>query len=64
MTLENNIIDEGAVSDYNLLIEKADVIISGLYPTAMVGWLRKIKIFKRLYNHRCQWSKKRNKLTK
>lgn len=38
--LENNIIDEGAVSDYNLLIEKADVIISGLYPTAMVGWLR------------------------
>lgn len=38
--LENNIIDEGAVSDYNSLIEKADVIISGLYPTAMVGWLR------------------------
>ena len=38
--LENNIIDEGAVSDYNSLIEKADVIISGLYPTEMVGWLR------------------------
>lgn len=38
--LENNIIDEGAGSDYNSLIEKADVIISGLYPTAMVGWLR------------------------
>lgn len=38
--LENNIIDEGAVSDYNSLIEKADVIISGLYPTAMVGWLK------------------------
>ena len=30
--LENKIIDEGAVSDYELLIEKADVIISGPFP--------------------------------
>lgn len=39
--LENKIIDEGAVSDYESLIEKADVIISGLYPTTMVEWLEK-----------------------
>ena len=39
--LENNIIDEGAVSDYESLIEKADVIISGMYPTTMVEWLER-----------------------
>ncbi|WP_373080055.1 prephenate dehydrogenase [Fusobacterium varium] len=39
--LENNIIDEGAVSDYESLIEKADVIISGMYPTIMVEWLER-----------------------
>lgn len=38
--LENKIIDEGAVSDYESLIEKADVIISGLYPTTMVEWIK------------------------
>ena len=36
--LENNIIDEGAVSGHEL-IEKADVIISGLYPKTMVQWI-------------------------
>lgn len=36
--LENSIIDEGAVSGHNL-IEKADVIISGLYPNTMVQWI-------------------------
>ena len=39
--LENNIIDEGAVSDYESLIEKADVIISSMYPTTMVEWLER-----------------------
>ena len=39
--LENNIIDEGAVIDYDSLIEKADIIISGLYPTTMVEWIEK-----------------------
>ncbi|MDU1911033.1 prephenate dehydrogenase [Fusobacterium sp.] len=38
--LENKIIDEGAVCDYETLIEKADVIISGLYPTTMVEWIK------------------------
>lgn len=38
--LENNIIDEGAVSDYGSLVEKADAIISGLYPTATVDWIK------------------------
>lgn len=38
--LENNIIDEGAVFDYSSLVEKSDVIISGLYPTAMIEWLK------------------------
>lgn len=36
--LENNIIDEGAVSGHEL-IAKADVIISGLYPNTMVQWI-------------------------
>lgn len=46
--LENKIIDEGAVSDYKSLIEKADVIISGLYPTTMVEWIeRNQKYFKK-----------------
>lgn len=36
--LENSIIDEGAISGHNL-IEKADVIISGLYPNTMVQWI-------------------------
>ena len=46
--LENKIIDEGAVSDYESLIEKADVIISGLYPTTMVEWIeRNQKYFKK-----------------
>ena len=39
--LENNIIDEGAFIDYDSLIEKADIIISGLYPTTMVEWIEK-----------------------
>ena len=39
--LANKIIDEGVVSDYESLIEKADVIISGMYPTTMVEWLER-----------------------
>lgn len=37
--LENNMITEGSSNDHSL-IEKADVIISGLYPTTMIEWIK------------------------
>ena len=38
--LNHNIIDEGATTIDPELIKKADVIISGLYPTLIVDWMK------------------------
>lgn len=38
--LENHIIDEGDTQINPEIIKKADVIISGLYPTLIVDWIR------------------------
>lgn len=37
--LENHIIDEGSTNPLDL-ISKADVIISGLYPTTLINWIK------------------------
>lgn len=37
--LEHHIIDEGSVTNDPKLIQKADVIISGLYPTTFINWI-------------------------
>ena len=38
--LENHIIDEGSTTCDSILLSKADVIISGLYPTMIIDWIK------------------------
>lgn len=38
--IANNVIDHGVTENYSSLIQQADIIIMGLYPQAMVEWLR------------------------
>lgn len=38
--LEHHIIDEGSTSNDESLIQNADVIILGLYPSKMIGWVK------------------------
>lgn len=40
--LDHNIIDEGQI-EVDDFVKKADVVIFGLYPTAMVEWIKKYK---------------------
>ena len=40
--LEHNIIDQGQI-EVDDFVSKADVILFGLYPTAMVKWIQKYK---------------------
>lgn len=42
--LSHQMIDEGSTSNEIQLIQKADVIISGLYPTAFVNWIEENQI--------------------
>ena len=39
--LANGLIDQGSIHDDESLIQKADVIILGLYPNDVVNWIRK-----------------------